>query len=314
MAVDSVLFIGFGGPTRPDEVMPYLRNVARGRPIPEERLLEVARQYERIGGRSPYNEATFRQARAVEAALAAMGRPLPCAVGMRNWSPYLRDAVGSLYREGRRHAVGVVLAPHRSEASWGRYHQNVRDAIAEAGAADLRMSYLDPWHADPLFVEALARNVEEASGHRRGEWPDETLLLFTAHSIPIAMASESRYAEEIGETCGAVAGVLQAPRWEVAYQSRSGPPRQPWLEPDVNDLLRRLGAEGVRRVVLLPVGFLCCHVEVLYDLDVVAQATAREAGVEMVRARTVEDHPLFTRMLAERILAAANAAGDTDRG
>src|SRR5215831_4594500 len=213
-STDAVLLIAFGGPTRPEEIRPFLENVTRGRRIPPERLDEVVRHYERMGGRSPLNELTFRQADALRGLL---GRT-PVYVGMRNWEPHIADTLAQMALDGVRRATGVILSPHVAE------------------------------------IQASARAIAERLGR---------------------------------------------PKWEVAYQSRSGSPREPWLEPDVNPALERLAASGARAVVVAPVGFVCDHVEVLYDLDVEARATADRRGLAFARAATVNDHPLFVRMLAD---------------
>jgi ferrochelatase len=302
MPADAVLLIGFGGPTAPDEIRPYLQNVVRGRRVPPERLEEVAHHYEELGGRSPYNDLTFRQAAALSQALEARGRALPVHVGMRNWKPYLSEALAALREARARRAVGVILAPHRTFASWEQYQQNVEDARAEIGPeGTAAIDYLDAWHTDPGFLEPMAERVEAATGHRRGEWPADAVLLFMAHSVPCEMADASPYVRQIAESGAGIAAILGAPRWQVAYQSRSGDPRQPWLEPDVNDVLRDLPSAS--EVVLVPVGFLCDHVEVLYDLDVEAMQTAASLGLRCTRSGTVGDHPRFIAMLADRILA-----------
>jgi ferrochelatase len=302
MQFDSVLFIGFGGPRAADEIRPFLRNVVRGRNVPPERVEEVAHHYEAVGGRSPYNELTFRQAEALRARLAEEGVPLPVYVGMRNWYPYLREAIAAMVGEGRQRAVGVILAAHRSPTSDQRYRLDVERAKEANGGVGPEVEYLDPWHMHPLFLEAQAARVEEATGQRRGDWPGELPLLFTAHSIPASMAQGSPYEDEIRQSAAGVAGLLGVERWWVAYQSRSGDLRTPWLEPDISDALRDLAAQGVRELVAVPIGFLCDHVEVLYDLDVEAGQTAAECGIRMHRAGTVGDHPAFIRMLAEMVL------------
>lgn len=306
MPSDAVLLIGFGGPTRPEEIRPYLQNVVRGRRVPPERLKEVAHHYEQIGGRSPFNELTFRQAAALRQALVACGRPLPVYVGMRNWSPYLSEALARMRDDGVREAVGVVLAPHRCFASWEQYQQNVEEARRQVGAGAAAVRYLQPWHKAPGFLEAMAERIEEATGYARGTWPDAVPLIFTAHSVPAEMARTAPYEAQIRESAMGIAAIVGAARFQIAYQSRSGDPRQPWLEPDVNDLLRDLAQAGVREVVVVPVGFLCDHVEVLYDLDVEARQTAAEVGVRFHRAGTVGDHPRFIAMLAERIIEAGD--------
>lgn len=299
--IDSVLLIGFGGPTAPHEIRPFLENVVRGRSVPPERLEEVAHHYEAIGGRSPYNDWTNLQAEALRAHLELDGLPLPVYVGMRNWPPLLTTTVQQMNDAGRRRAAGIILAPHRSSTSWERYQLDVQRAIEQNGGVGPQVEYLFPWHTHPLFVAAMADRVRETAGHRDGQWPEVVPLVFTAHSIPVSMASASQYAEEIAESGAAIAAALGVPRWSVAYQSASGDGRVPWLGPDVTDVIRALAAEGVTEVVLCPVGFLCDHVEVLYDLDVEARQAAEEAGVRLARAGTVGDHPHFIRMLSEAV-------------
>jgi ferrochelatase len=305
--VDSVLFVGFGGPTAPDQIVPFLKNVVRGRGVPDERLAEVERHYLAVGGRSPYNELTERQRAAVERWLADHGSPLPVYAGMRNWDPYLADVVARMARDGRRHAIGVILAAHRSEASWERYQEDVRRAVAAAGV-ELAVSYLEACYAHPRFLEANAELLEQAGGHRRGAWPEDVPVLFTAHSIPARAARESPYESDLRASCAGAARLVGVADWELAFQSRSGDPRVPWLEPDVNDALRRRAAAGTRAVVVQAIGFLCDHVEVLYDLDVEARATCRELGVSFRRAACVNDHPEFITLLGERIRDTADRA------
>jgi len=299
MTPDAVLLIGFGGPTRPDEIRPFLQNVVRGRRVPPERLEEVAHHYEAIGGRSPFNELTFRQAEALRRALAERGRPLPVYVGMRNWSPYLADALAEMRRDGVRQAAGVVLAPHRTAASWEQYQQNVAEAREQVGEGAADVKYLDPWHTHPEFLEVMAARVEEATGYTRGAWPATVPLRFTAHSVPAEMGNASGYPQQLAESAAGIAALLGAEHWSLAYQSRSGDPRQPWLEPDVNDVIRADAAAGVRELVLVPAGFICDHVEVLYDLDVEAATRAREHGLTVHRAEAVNVHSAFIEALAD---------------
>jgi ferrochelatase len=300
-SADAVLLIAFGGPTRREEIRPFLANVLRGRSAPPERVEEVVRHYEHIGGRSPLNELTFRQARKLETALAATGPALRVYVGMRNWEPYLADTLARMADDGVRRAVGVILSPHESEASRERYTERVDAARAALGARAPDVRWIPPWHTHPLFVTAVADAVVAAlvtiPAPRRAAAP----LVFTAHSIPVEMAKRSPYVEQLTASARAVAEHLGRARWQLAYQSRSGNPREPWLEPDVNDALRALAADGVADAVVVPVGFVVDHVEVLYDLDVEARATARGLGLGFVRAGTVNDHPLFIRLLAERV-------------
>jgi ferrochelatase len=295
--IDSVLFVGFGGPERPADIMPFLRNVVFGRGVPDERLAVVEHHYLDVGGRSPYNELTERLRAAVEQRLG--GVPVYC--GMRNWDPYLQDVIAQMNADGRKHALGVILAAHRSEVSWERYQGDVACAIAGNEGRGPAMTWLAPWFDDPRFLEANAQRIEQASGRTRGAWPADLPILFTAHSIPSSMAAHSPYVADLEASCEGVAAILGARDWELCWQSRSGDPRTPWLEPDVNDVLRRRAALGAREVVVQAIGFLSDHVEVLYDLDVEARATAQELGLTLHRARCVNDHPEFVAMLAERI-------------
>jgi protoporphyrin/coproporphyrin ferrochelatase len=309
----AVLMIAFGGPTRAEEIRPFLQNVAAGRPIPPSRIEEVAHHYEKMGGRSPLNELTMRQAQALERALAAAGPPLPVYVGMRNWHPLLAETLAAMRERGVRRALGVILSAHDSEAGWQRYVEDVADArrkIERAGGDPPEVVFAPNWHAEPLFIAAQAARVEAALGEippaRRRDVP----LVFTAHSIPEVMAARSAYVEQYERSSRLVAERLGHARWLLAYQSRSGRPQDPWLEPDVNRVIETLAAEGVREVVLAPIGFVCDHVEVLYDLDQEARATAERAGVRYLRAATVGDHPAFIEMLASLVRRACSARDD----
>ena len=302
--IDSVLLIGFGGPTRPDEVMPFLRNVAGGRPIPEDRLRKVEHHYLEVGGRSPYNDLTERQRRRLEVWLAASGRPLPVYTGMRNWHPFLSGALQRMAADGCRRAAGVILAAHRSEASTGRYLDDLRRASAGEEEAP-QILPLAPWFDHPRFIEANGERIEEATGFRRGAWPAEVPVIFTAHSIPARMAEGSPYVADLRASCEGTAALLGLSDWELAYQSRSGDPRTPWLEPDIGEVVRRRAAAGAREVVVHSIGFLCDHVEVLYDLDVEARRIAEALGLRFHRPPCVNDHPEFIAMIGELVLAAA---------
>lgn len=312
-AIDAVLFVGFGGPTAPGEIRPFLRNVVAGRGVPDARLLEVEHHYLEVGGRSPYNELTERQRAAVERFLRARGIALPVYCGMRNWDPYLKDVIARMNADGRRHALGVILAAHRSEVSWERYMGDVACAIAGNGGQGPAMTYLDPWYDHPRFLEANAQLIEAASGRTRGAWPADLPILFTAHSIPSRVAAASPYVQDLEASCRGVAGILGASDWELCYQSRSGDPHTPWLEPDVNQVLRRRAAAGVREVVVQAIGFLSDHVEVLFDLDREAKGTARELGMTFHRASCVNDHPEFIAMLGELLLARLEAERGASR-
>lgn len=304
---DAVLLIAYGAPERPEDVRPYLAGILRGRRVPPERLEEVAHHYDIFGGRSPLNELTRRQASALERTLAARSLPLPVHVGMRNWSPYLHETLDAMRDEGVRRAVGIVMAPHRSYASWEQYRENVAEARARVGEGAPAVDYVGPWHLHPGFIGAQADRVDAVLRAMPAGDREAAALLFTAHSIPAAMGGRSDYPGQVTASASVVAARLGRARWQVAYQSRSGDPREPWLEPDVNDVLRDLAAHRASAAVLVPIGFVSDHVEVLYDLDTEARATAAGLGLAYHRAGTVMDHPAFIGMLADLVVSQAGS-------
>jgi len=305
MRFDHVLLIGFGGPTRPEEVKPFLEEVTRGLRIPEARLKEVAHHYERTGGSSPYNAHAFQLMEKLKPSLTAAGVTLPVFIGMRNWHPFLKETMQEIRQRGLKKGIGVICAPHRSPASFEKYLNNVEEAKQNAGAQEIRYDYLKPWHDHPLFIQAQAGHVRAVLDLLGPPERRAAHLLFSAHSIPLEMAQACRYEQEFKESSALVAQELAHPAWSIAYQSRSGNPRQPWLEPDVPAALRQLKAEGKRHVVLVPIGFLFDHTEVLYDLDSEARLEAERIGLKYSRASTVMDHPqfvsMFTRLIQEQM-------------
>jgi ferrochelatase len=298
---DAVLLIAFGGPTCPEEIRPFLARVTKGLPIPPARLEEVAHHYEAVGGKSPLNEITQRQAAALRAQLESESRSLPVYVGMRNAAPFFADTLKQMSGAGVKRALGFILSSHRTEASWERYMQNIAQARAEIGAAAPEFDYCDGWHDHPLFIEAWAKLIEAKLDRvpqpRRANAP----LIFTAHSLPTAMAARSPYVRQLEESASKIAARLNHPNWSLAYQSRSGRPSDPWLEPDINQVIRTQAAEGCKELVVAPIGFVCDHVEVLYDLDVEAKKIAGDHGVTLLRASCPNDHPTYVRMMAEVI-------------
>ncbi|HYS06506.1 MAG TPA: ferrochelatase [Candidatus Dormibacteraeota bacterium] len=297
-AHDSVLLLGFGGPTRRDEVRPFLDNVLRGKPVTRERYEEVVRHYDEAGGSSPFNRLTFAQAESLRLLLSAEGPRLQVYVGMRHWEPYITDTLTEMAHEGRRRAVGVVLAAHRSPPSWEAYLASVDEARGRLGDSAPVVDYVAAWSDHPLLIEALAERTLAAIASvpeaRRGR----ARVVFTAHSLPTGMAERSGYTAGLRRTAGLLAGRLGVATWSLAFTSRSGNPSDPWLEPDIGDALRTLQRDGAQDVVVSPIGFLSDHVEVLYDLDIAARRTADGLGIGFFRAGTPGDHPSFIRMLA----------------
>jgi ferrochelatase len=294
----AILLIAFGGPICPEEIRPFLARVTKGSSIPPERLEEVAHHYEAVGGKSPLNEITFRQAAALEKLLKDGKRDLPVYVGMRNSQPFFSETLKRMEEDGVRRALGFILSPHRAEASWERYQKNIADARAELGGLAPQVNYCDGWHDHPLFIQTWAELIKVAIKKIAQEKRSTTPLVFTAHSLPKAMAASSPYVQEIETSARLIATRVDHPHWSLAYQSRSGRPTDPWLEPDIGDAIRKLAAKGNRQVLVAPIGFACDHVEVLYDLDIEAKRNAAGLGVELLRASCPNDDPTFIRMMA----------------
>jgi len=306
LGFDSVLLVSFGGPQGIADIRPFLANVLRGRRVSPERVEEVARHYELFGGVSPITEVTRRQARGLEQRLAALGHPLPVHVGMRNWHPLLPDTLRAMHDAGLRHAIGFITSAQHSYSSCQQYRENViaaREELRREGR-DVQVTYVGSWFDHPLWIEANAAHVRAAMARLPQALRGETRLVFTAHSVPVSMAERSRYREQLETSSRLVAAAVGVDDWTLVYQSRSGRPGDPWLEPDVCDYLRQESANGLRAAVLCPIGFVCDHIEVLYDLDREAAAVCRKAGLAMTRAEAVNDDPMFLDMMADVVLAA----------
>jgi ferrochelatase len=299
---DAVLLVAFGGPQGPEDVRPFLANVLRGRRVSPERVDEVAHHYERFGGVSPLTELTLAQARAVEAALATRGAALPVHVGMRNWHPYLKDTLEKMSASGVRRAIGILAAAQRSYSGCLQYKENVRDAraaLVSGGHRDVDVVYVGDWHEHPGFIEANVDHIRRAYAQLPEHLRADARLIFTAHSIPMSMAAQYPYEQNLQASAAAIAAAVGPRDWELVFQSRSGRPGDPWLEPDICDYLR---LAPIAAAVLCPVGFLCDHVEVLYDLDIEAADTCRELGIAMARAEAVNVHPRFIDALADAVM------------
>jgi ferrochelatase len=298
-APDSVLLLAFGGPTSPEEIRPFLDNVLRGRPLPKERYEEIVSHYEKFGGVSPLTRLTIRQAEGLRDTLARDGHPLPVYIGMRHWKPYIREALSTMAGQGHEWGIGLIRGAHPSHASGEAYYDAVQTAQDEVGPAAPRIDYTGPWFDHPLFIEALVGRVRDALSAVPDDRRGSASLVFTGHSLPVAMSDASGYAASLECTAGLVAGALGIDNWTLVYQNRSGSPRQPWLEPDIVDELAAQKERGARDVIVAPIGFVCDHVEVLYDLDTEARLAADKLGLGFHRAATVGDHPAFLHMLGE---------------
>ena len=298
----AVLLIAFGGPAQPDDIRPFLANVLRGRNVPQARVDEVIRHYEGFGGVSPITELTRRQAGGLAERLASDAAHIPVFIGMRNWHPFLSDTLFEMSRAGIRHALGFIMATHRSYSSCEQYRQNVdaaRRHLRNRGSADVQVTYVGNWHAHPGFVSTVAAQVRAARLRLPSALRPPARVVFTAHSIPTSMAARSCYEVQLRESCRAVAQSLAIDGWALVYQSRSGRPQDPWLEPDVCEYLRAERRRGLAAAILCPIGFVADHVEVLYDLDDEAATICRTIGLPMVRAATVNDEPGFLDMMAD---------------
>ena len=303
MSYDAILFVSFGGPEGPDDVMPFLENVTRGRGIPRERLLEVAEHYQHFGGVSPINGQCRELIAALRTELDEHGIDLPIYWGNRNWDPYLPDTLREMRDAGVKSALAYVTSAYSSWSGCRQYRENIEAARAEIGddapQVDKIRVFCD--HAD--FVAASADRLREVLGQILEDRRDAARIAFTAHSIPNSMADTCDYVKQLTETCRLVAESLgiSDERWDLVYQSRSGRPQDPWLEPDIVDHLKELHGAGVTDVAVAPVGFLSDHMEVLFDLDEEAALACQEMELNMVRAGTVGSHPQFVQMLRKLI-------------
>jgi len=296
---DAFLLLSFGGPEQPEDVMPFLENVTRGRGVPRERLLEVAEHYAHLGGKSPINDHNRALLSAVEEALRLAGSPMRVYFGNRNWHPFLADTLRTMRDDGVTRAITYATSAYRSYSGCRQYLEDMARASQEVEGAP-ELVKLRPFFDHPRFVAACVARLREAK--QRVDNADAAHVLFTAHSIPRAMAATCDYEADLRETAERVMEQSGAgASWDLVYQSRSGPPSVPWLEPDVLDHLRELPARGVRDVFVMPIGFVSDHVEVIWDLDHEARALAEELGMRMHRVATVGDHPELVAMIVELV-------------
>jgi ferrochelatase len=314
---DAVLVLSFGGPEKPDDVMPFLRNVVSGRNVPDERLAEVATQYDRFGGVSPINEQNRTLIAALEAELGSADIDLPIYWGNRNWHPFLDATVQEMADDGVRSALVYVTSAFGSYSGCRQYRENLAAASEKVVGQAPFLQKLRLFYNHPGFVDPVTEQVEEALRRHRADHPDAgpPRVVFTAHSIPVSMAESCDYQAQLLEVADIVAGrfpraagdsAADSGRLEIAghdlvFQSRSGPPQIPWLEPDVGDHIEALSAQGTNDLIVVPLGFVSDHMEVLFDLDTQAAEIAADLGVRMTRAATVGVHPRFVTMIRELI-------------
>ena len=299
---EALLVVSFGGPEGPDDVMPFLENVLRGKNVPRERMLAVAEHYYHFGGKSPINDQNRELINALSWEFERNGPRLPIYWGNRNWHPLLADTLRQMAKDGIRRALAFFTSAYSSYSGCRQYRENIEAAQREVGPEAPRIDKLRVFFNHPLFIEVMIERTATALAQVPAERRACTFLVFTAHSIPLGMAQSSRYEEQLRETSRLVSEAFPGHAWWLAWQSRSGPPSQPWLEPDIGDALRELHSQGVRDVVVVPIGFISDHLEVAYDLDLEAQSISTEIGLNMVRAGTAGADPKFVAMIRELVL------------
>lgn len=305
---DAVVVVSFGGPEGPDDVMPFLQNVTRGRDVPRERLDEVAEQYMLAGGVSPINAQNRALVDALRRDLEAHGIDLPVYWGNRNWAPYLTDTVAQMADDGIGRALAFVTSAYSSYSACRQYREDIDAARSAVGPGAPEIHKLRQFWNHPGFIGPFRSGLTAALAGLDPEHRRRAHLVFTAHSLPTSMAATSDYAAQLHDAMELVAAVAPDHAHSLAWQSRSGPPQVPWLEPDVNDHLRSLAATGVDTVVIVPVGFVSDHQEVRYDLDTQAAATAAELDMSLTRVPTPGTDPAFVAMIRELIIEQTDAS------
>ncbi len=294
---ESLLIVSFGGPEKKEDVIPFLENVLRGKNVPRARLEEVAEHYYHFDGFSPINRQVLELKQAIESELREHDINLPVFVGNRNWHPFLSDTVAEMKKQGIQRSLAFFTSAYSCYSGCRQYRENIADAQAHTGEGAPVIQKLRMFYNHPLYIQASVSRVRDAIEELQLDSDAPLTLLFSAHSIPISMADNCNYVNQLTETSRLVAEHFPQANWELVFQSRSGPPHQPWLEPDVCDRIEELGQEGTKNIVIMPVGFLSDHMEVLFDLDTEAQEASEEAGIKMARAKTVGTHPDFISMI-----------------
>lgn len=298
---DSILLVSFGGPEGPEDVLPFLENVLRGKNVPRERMLEVVEHYQHFGGVSPINAQNRALIAALRGELDAAGISLPIYWGNRNWNPMLPDTLRQMRADGRHRAIAFFTSMFSCYSGCRQYRENIQVAQQEVGEGVPAVEKVRKGFNHPLFIEAQADLVRKSILQIAEERRVAAQLLFTAHSIPMSMADNSNYVKQLKEAAKLVATAVGSENWELVFQSRSGPPQQPWLEPDVCDRIEQLKVSGTTDVVIIPLGFVSDHMEVLFDLDTEAKDTCERLGLGMVRVPSVGTHRLFVKMICELI-------------
>lgn len=298
---DAVFYVSFGGPEGPDDVIPYLDNVLRGKNVPEARKMEVAHHYQAFGGVSPINAQNREVIASLRNELEAHGHALPVYFGNRNWDPLIPDTLRAMEADGIQRPLAFVTSAFSCYSGCRQYREDIRDGLAAMGRPDWVIDKIRVFFNHPGFIEASVDRLRAALDRVPDDRRNDTALLFTAHSIPDAMAGTSRYREQLDEACRLVGEAVGRSDWQLVFQSRSGPPHQPWLEPDICDVLPGIREGGAQAVAVMPIGFVSDHLEVLYDLDTEAREVCDRLGLFLARAETVGAHPRYVGMIRELI-------------
>ncbi len=300
---DALLLVSFGGPEGPEDVMPFLENVVRGKDVPRERLLEVASHYERFGGVSPAGDQIRALLVALVTELNAHGPPLPVYWGNRHWHPMLSETVAQMADDGVQRALAFVTSTFGSYPGCGQYLQDIASARKAVGPKAPQIDKLRLYYNHPRFIEAMADRVWDALEGIPAERRSQARLLYTAHNVPRSMTCNCSYQQQLEEACRLVSERLGRAEWRLAYQSRSGPPEQDWLEPELADSLRSLAESGATGdVVVAPIGFVCENMEIVYDLDVQARQLGEGLGLNLVRTALLGSHRRFAEMIRELVV------------
>ena len=302
---DSIIIVSFGGPNEPSEVMPFLRNVVRGRNIPDERLVEVAEHYMHFGGKSPINEQNLALIEALKQELHVRNINFPIYFGNRNWNPYIKDSLKQMHRDGKKNALAFFTSMFSSYSGCRQYRENIENARnefkTETGIEAPQVQKVRMGFNHPGFIESMKSRVLDSLSALSENERKNPRLIFTAHSIPIGMAKNSSYELQLQESCKLVAVAANIQEYILCYQSRSGSPMQPWLEPDISEVIKSTDKNIYSSVIVAPIGFISDHMEVLFDLDEEAKETAESAGIVFARAGTVGTHPAYVNMIADLI-------------
>ncbi len=312
MNYDAVLILSFGGPNGMEDVIPFLENVLRGKRVPRERMLEVAHHYELFGGKSPINEQNETLRSLLLERMQAHDPSLPVYLGNRNWHPYLADTLRQMRADGVRKALVFVTSAYSCYSGCRQYREDIQRAREEVGDGAPELDKIRVFFNHPLFIAVNQEHVRSALAQFPESARDSVQIVYTAHSIPEAMAQQCAYEAQLKEAARMVSEGVGHAHWQLAYQSRSGPPHQPWLEPDIGDVIEQLAEKGERHLVIAPIGFTSDHMEVLFDLDTEALELCEEKKITMVRAASAGTHPLFIEMVHDLIRERA-VPGVTDR-